>query len=170
MRLSHRFRSGLRAACFALIAFTAVAATTAARADEGSIRFRIVKAGFVIGGSAGSGVLTFHGRSYPVSIGGISYGFTFGASETWFHGRVSHITPAVGRRRRLWRGGRGRHHRARCARHRADQRQGRRAVALRPAGRTDGQRGPQRDGDFAEVGAAISAHSRVSGNPDRLCI
>ena len=91
MRLSHRFHSGFRAACFALIAFTAVAATTTARADEGSIRFRIVKAGFVIGGSAGSGVLTFHGRSYPVSIGGISYGFTFGASETWFHGRVSHI-------------------------------------------------------------------------------
>ena len=41
----------------------------------------------MIGGSAGSGVLTFHGRSYPVSIGGISYGFTFGASEDWFHGR-----------------------------------------------------------------------------------
>ena len=68
MRLSHRFHSGFRAACFALIAFTAVAATTTARADEGSIRFRIVKAGFVIGGCAGSGVLTFHGRSYPVSI------------------------------------------------------------------------------------------------------
>ena len=116
MRLSHRFRSGFRAACFALIAFTAVAATTAARADEGSIRFRIVKAGFVIGGSAGSGVLTFHGRSYPLSIGGMSYGFTFGASETCFHGRVSHITPAVGRRRRLWRGGRGAAPRARRAR------------------------------------------------------
>ena len=50
-----------------------------------------MKAGFVIGGSGGSGVLTFHGRSYPLSIGGLSYGFTFGASETRFHGTVSNI-------------------------------------------------------------------------------
>ena len=44
-----------------------------------------------IGGSGGSGTLTFQGKRYPVSIGGISYGFTFGASETSFHGTVSHI-------------------------------------------------------------------------------
>ena len=44
-----------------------------------------------IGGSAGSGVLTFQGRRYPLSIGGLSYGFTFGASETRFHGTVSNI-------------------------------------------------------------------------------
>lgn len=37
------------------------------------------------------GVLTFQGRSYPLSIGGLSYGFTFGASETHFHGTVSNI-------------------------------------------------------------------------------
>ena len=45
----------------------------------------------VIGGSAGEGVLTFQGRSYPLGIGGLSYGFTFGASETHFHGTVSNI-------------------------------------------------------------------------------
>jgi len=66
----------------------------AARADSGSISFSIIKAGIVIGGSAGSGVLHFHGRSYRISIGGISYGFTFGASETRFHGTVSHIRRA----------------------------------------------------------------------------
>ena len=52
---------------------------------------RIFKAGFVISGSAGSGVLNFHGRNYPLSVGGLSYGFTFGASETRFHGTVSNI-------------------------------------------------------------------------------
>lgn len=62
-----------------------------ASADDGSIRIRIVKAGFVIGGSAGDGVLTFQGRKYPLSIGGLSYGFTFGASETRFHGAVRNI-------------------------------------------------------------------------------
>ena len=66
-------------------------AVSAANAADGTIRIRIVKAGFVVGGSAGGGVLTFRGRSYPLSIGGLSYGFTFGASETRFHGTVSNI-------------------------------------------------------------------------------
>ena len=88
MRVSHRFRT-------ALIALAAVAglafAAPAARADSGSISFSIINAGIVIGGSAGNGVLVFHGRRYPISIGGISYGFTFGASETRFRGTVSNI-------------------------------------------------------------------------------
>jgi hypothetical protein len=37
----------------------------------------------------------FHGRNYPLSIGGVSYGFTFGASSTDFTGVVSNIrTPS----------------------------------------------------------------------------
>ena len=63
----------------------------AAYADGGSISFSVIKAGIVIGGSAGSGTLTFHGRQYPLGIGGLSYGFTFGASETHFRGTVSNI-------------------------------------------------------------------------------
>ena len=91
MRVSHRFRTALIAlAAVAGLAFSA----PAARADSGSISFSIIKAGIVIGGSAGNGVLIFHGRRYPISIGGISYGFTFGASETRFHGTVSHIRRA----------------------------------------------------------------------------
>jgi len=35
--------------------------------------------------------LVFQGRSYPLSIGGVSYGFTFGASATDFVGTVSNI-------------------------------------------------------------------------------
>lgn len=87
MRLSHRFR----AVAIAAAMLAGLLASSAARADEGTISIRIFKAGFVIGGSAGSGVLHFHGRTYPLSIGGLSYGFTFGASETRFHGRVSNI-------------------------------------------------------------------------------
>ena len=83
-------RSFCRAAVIALAALFG-AGLTAAHADSGTISIRIVKAGFVIGGSAGSGVLHFHGRNYPLSIGGLSYGFTFGASETRFHGRVTNI-------------------------------------------------------------------------------
>ncbi len=90
MRISHRFRIGL----IALIAMAGASVSSAAYADSGSISFRVIKAGFVVGGSGGSGTLTFQGRSYPIGIGGISYGFTFGASETRFHGTVSNIRRA----------------------------------------------------------------------------
>jgi lipid-binding SYLF domain-containing protein len=87
MRTASAFRAGL----IALLALAGVTFTTAADADDGTISIRIFKAGFIVGGSAGEGMLTFQGRSYPLSIGGLSYGFTFGASETRFHGTVSNI-------------------------------------------------------------------------------
>jgi hypothetical protein len=62
-----------------------------AQADGGRIQFTVLKAGLVIGGSGGSGTLIFKGRRYPLSIGGLSYGFTFGASQTDFRGTVSNI-------------------------------------------------------------------------------
>lgn len=70
---------------------TLFAAVSVASAADGSITIRIVKAGFVVGGSAGDGMLTFQGRKYPLSVGGLSYGFTFGASETRLHGTVRNI-------------------------------------------------------------------------------
>jgi hypothetical protein len=83
---------GLRIALLAMAAL--LGAASAANADDGTIRIRIFKAGFIIGGSAGEGVLTFQGRRYPLSIGGLSYGFTFGASETHFRGTVHNIRRA----------------------------------------------------------------------------
>jgi hypothetical protein len=80
----------IRAALIAS-ALIGVGLATAAYADVGSIRFNVVKAGFVIGGSAGTGAMNFHGRIYPLMIGGVSYGFTFGASATDFVGEISNI-------------------------------------------------------------------------------
>src|ERR1700709_2530771 len=85
MMFLSRFRVGLLAMA------TLVGAVSVANAGDGTVRIRILKAGFVIGGSAGEGVLTYRGRTYPLSIGGLSYGFTFGASETRFHGAVRNI-------------------------------------------------------------------------------
>lgn len=85
------FSSGLRAALIAVIAIVGVVSSSAARADSGSISFRVFKAGWFIGGSGGSGVVVFHGRRYPISIGGLSAGLVFGASETRFNGTVSNI-------------------------------------------------------------------------------
>ena len=87
-----RFLRSSRAAVVSIAALALVAgASVAAWADGGSIRFNILKGGWVIGGSAGSGTLNFHGRSYPISIGGLSYGITFGVSDTQFTGTVSNI-------------------------------------------------------------------------------
>ncbi len=88
-----RLLSGLRASVIAIIAvLLAVAgASTAAHADSGSIRISVIKAGWVIGGSGGNGVLDFRGRRYPLSIGGLSYGLTFGASQTNLVGTVTNI-------------------------------------------------------------------------------
>jgi hypothetical protein len=87
MRVLSAFRAGL----IALLALASVASASTAYADGGSISFKVIKAGLVIGGSAGSGTLIFHGVHYPIGIGGISYGFTFGASETRFYGSVTNI-------------------------------------------------------------------------------
>src|SRR5271169_1340479 len=84
-----RLLSAIRAVLFTLI--MAVGFGSAASADSGRIRFNVVKAGFIVGGSGGSGTLVFHGRYYPLAIGGVSYGFTFGASATDFFGEVSNI-------------------------------------------------------------------------------
>ena len=77
-----------------LLALGLVGVAAPAQAADGAVSIRIFKAGFVVGGSAGEGVLTFQGRRYPLSIGGLSYGFTFGTSETRFRGRVRNIRRA----------------------------------------------------------------------------
>src|SRR6266852_4698231 len=48
----------------------------------------------IIGGSGGSGTLIFHGRRYPLSIGGLSAGLLFGASGMDFVGSVRNIFSA----------------------------------------------------------------------------
>ena len=81
---------GLRAALIALTAALAVLSSSA-HADSGTISFRVLKGGWFIGASGGSGWLFFHGQRYPITIGGLSAGLVFGASETYFHGTVDHI-------------------------------------------------------------------------------
>lgn len=97
-KFTKRLSSGLRAALIALTALAGVGLTSAftspAFADSGSIRFTVLKGGWFIGASGGSGSLTFRGKTYPVSVGGISAGLVFGASETRFRGTVRNINNA----------------------------------------------------------------------------
>ncbi|CCV08478.1 conserved membrane hypothetical protein [Mesorhizobium metallidurans STM 2683] len=90
MKISSRFRS----VAVGVIAAAGVGFASAAYADSGTIRFAVYKAAFFIGGSGGEGTLTFHGRRYPISVGGISGGLAFGASKTYFRGTVRNIRRA----------------------------------------------------------------------------
>ena len=90
MPISHRFRTGL----VALIAVVGVSLSSAAFADSGAIRISVLKGGWFLGASGGSGTLTFKGRRYPLSIGGLSAGLVFGASQTNLSGQVTNIRTA----------------------------------------------------------------------------
>jgi hypothetical protein len=83
--------SGSRAALIALIAALSASVSSVAHADGGTIRISVLKGGWFIGASGGGGTLTFHGQQYRLSIGGLSAGLVFGASQTYLSGRVSHI-------------------------------------------------------------------------------
>jgi lipid-binding SYLF domain-containing protein len=87
MRLTSMFRAGV----IALVALFAAAAFAPANAQTGQVRLEFVKAGWFVGGSVGSGTLTYQGRTYPLSIGGLSAGFTFGASKTTLVGTARNL-------------------------------------------------------------------------------
>ena len=86
-----KISSAIRAALLALVAFAATTLPSASHADEGFVQLTIYKAGWITGGSGGWGVLTFRGRRYPLSTGGLDYGLVFGGSKTVLRGRVSNI-------------------------------------------------------------------------------
>jgi hypothetical protein len=87
MRINQQIRAGL----VGLMALAGASISSVAHADTGVVRITLVKAGWFIGGSGGSGTLTYHGRVYPLSVGGIAAGLVFGASGTRFVGTVTHI-------------------------------------------------------------------------------
>jgi hypothetical protein len=63
-------------------------------AETGSVRFHIVKAGFIVGVGGGSGTLNFKGKQYRLSIGGINVG-TIGASAVDLVGTATNLRTAA---------------------------------------------------------------------------
>jgi len=77
----------------ALLALAATLATVSASvADSGTVSLTIYKAGWIIGGSGGGGTLSFRGRQYALTTGGLDYGLVFGGSKTYLRGRVTNIS------------------------------------------------------------------------------
>jgi hypothetical protein len=85
-----KISSGVRSTLMALVALAGL--SSASFADNGTVRLTIYKAGWIIGGSGGSGTLYFRGRAYPLSTGGLDYGLVFGGSKTVLHGTVRNIS------------------------------------------------------------------------------
>ena len=85
-----KMSSAIRIAPIALVAL--LSSVSVSWADSGYVTLTIYKAGWIIGGSGGSGTLDFRGSHYRLSTGGLDYGLVFGGSKTLLHGRVSHIS------------------------------------------------------------------------------
>ena len=85
-----KMSSAIRIAPIALVAL--LSSVSVSWADSGYVTPTIYKAGWIIGGSGGSGTLDFRGSHYRLSTGGVDYGLVFGGSKTLLHGRVSHIS------------------------------------------------------------------------------
>ena len=64
---------------------------TAVAGPDASISLEIYKAGFILGGSGGSGTLHYKGKSYAVEVGGISVGATIGVSKAELLGHVYNL-------------------------------------------------------------------------------
>lgn len=78
------------ASVIAVAAATLAAGSTASRAETGTVRLHIVKAGFVVGVGGGSGTLFYRGRSYRLSLGGIGIG-SLGVAAVDLTGTASNL-------------------------------------------------------------------------------
>ena len=65
--------------------------STPSRAETGQVAVVFTKGGFIVGVGGGEGVLVFRGHRYPFTVGGMSVGFTIGASTSKFVGRALNL-------------------------------------------------------------------------------
>jgi len=80
-------------AVVAIAAAMVMGALSRSYAETGSVRFHIVKAGFIVGIGGGSGTLNFRGKNYRLSVGGVNVG-TIGASAVDLVGSASNLRTA----------------------------------------------------------------------------
>jgi hypothetical protein len=81
---------GIKVALVALLVGVA-GLSTPSRAETGQVAVVFTKGGFIVGVGGGEGVLTFRGKRYPLTVSGMSVGFTIGASTTKLVGRALNL-------------------------------------------------------------------------------
>jgi hypothetical protein len=70
-----------------------IAMPAPSHARTGAVRITITRAGFIFGVAGGRGTLRYMGKTYPLSIGGVSVG-TFGVASADLVGRAYHLRRA----------------------------------------------------------------------------
>jgi hypothetical protein len=88
------FRVTKFCAAISVAAIILTGATSQSYAETGSVRLKITKVGFIVGVGGGSGTLTFKGRHYRLSIGGVSAG-TIGVAGMDLVGTASNLRTAA---------------------------------------------------------------------------
>ena len=68
-------------------------APSQSNADTGSVRLKVTKVGFIVGVGGGSGTLTFKGRTYRLSLSGVSAG-TIGVAGADLVGTATNLRVA----------------------------------------------------------------------------
>ncbi len=88
--------SGVTKICTAIIAAAVILAgvSTQSFADTGTVHLKVTKVGFIVGVGGGSGTLNFHGRTYRLSVGGVSAG-TIGAAGANLVGTAKNLRTAA---------------------------------------------------------------------------
>lgn len=66
----------IRAVKISLAAVAAIVmlASVSSQSQAQTVRMHVTKVGFIVGVGGGNGTLTFHGRRYPFSVGGVGVG------------------------------------------------------------------------------------------------
>lgn len=82
----------IRLVAAALAALFAGSLASPSKAESGAVQVVFTKGGFIVGAGSGRGVLVFKGRRYPFRVGGMSVGFTIGASTTNLRGHALNMT------------------------------------------------------------------------------
>jgi hypothetical protein len=74
----------------AVVATVAFSSAQSYAQSTGTVSLNIVKAGFIVGVGGGDGVLHFHGRNYPLRLGGIGIG-SLGVASVALRGTASNL-------------------------------------------------------------------------------
>ena len=70
------------------------AARAAAVGPKGAVQLKIVKAGLVLGGGSGGGILIYHGKKYKLSVDGVDVG-TIGIAQANLAGTAYNLRRAA---------------------------------------------------------------------------
>lgn len=94
MRRVRFFRAMKLAVVLVAATLVLVGAAQPSRAQTGTVYFKVVNVGFILGAGGGHGRLTYNGHRYPLRIGGVGIG-TIGIAEARLAGRAYNLRRAA---------------------------------------------------------------------------